>query len=132
MIGKSLLAAAALAATMTVAMPAQEARADVDVDIGIGFGGYVPGYHGGGYGYDYDYGYDHGYGYGHDYAYPVQRPHRISCGQGRRIVDSSGFNRVKPVDCQLPGYRYTAWKRGHKYTVRVNGRGHITGVSRIF
>jgi hypothetical protein len=128
MIGKSLLAAAALAATMTLAMPATEAKADVDVDIGIGFGGYVPGYYGGGYGHGY--GYDHDdYGYGH---YPVHRPKRISCGTGRRIVDNSGFNRVRAVDCDLPGYRYTAHKKGHKYMVRVNGRGVITGVNRVY
>ena len=126
MIGKSLIAAAAVAATMTFALPAQEARADIDVDIGIGFGGYVPGFYGGSYGHGY--GHDYGYGYG----YPVHRPHRISCAQGRRIVDRSGFNRVKAVDCQLPGYRYTAHRNGHRFVVRVNGRGHITGVSKIY
>jgi len=126
MIAKSLIAAAALAATMTLALPAQEAKADVDVNIGIGFGGYAPGYHSGGYGY----GYGHGYGYG--YGYPSKKPYRISCSTGRRIVDNAGFNRVKAVDCSLPGYRYTAHKRGHRYMVRVNGRGNITGVTRIY
>jgi hypothetical protein len=124
MIAKTLIAAAALAATMTFALPAQEAKADVDVDIGIGFFP-SPGY---GYGFD-DYGYqDSDYGLGY---YPDHRPHRISCGQGRRIVDRSGFRRVNPIDCELPGYRYTAWKRGQKFMVRVNGRGDITGVNRI-
>jgi hypothetical protein len=127
MIAKSLIAAAALAATMTLALPAQEAKADVDVNIGIGFGGYVPGYHSDGYGYGYGYGAGHGYGYG----YPSKKPYRISCSTGRRIVDNSGFNRVKAVDCSLPGYRYTAQKKGHRYMVRVNGRGNITGVTRI-
>jgi hypothetical protein len=125
MFAKSLIAFAALAATMTVALPAQDAKADVDVDIGIGFFP-GPGY---GHGFD-DYGYqDSGYGWGY---YPEHRPHRISCGQGRRIVDRSGFRRVKPVDCELPGYRYTAWKHGKKFMVRVNGRGNITGVNRIY
>ncbi len=128
MIAKSLIAAAALAATMTLALPAQEAKAEVDVNIGIGFGGYAPGYYGGGYGHDYGYDDDFGYGYGHR----PQRSHRISCGAGRRIVDNSGFNRVKAVDCSLPGYRYVAHKKGRKYMVRVNGRGNITGVSRIY
>jgi hypothetical protein len=131
MIAKSLIAAAALAATMTVAMPAPDAKADVDVDIGIGFGGYVPGYYGGGYGHGYDYGYDQDYDYGYGH-YPTHRPNRISCGTGRRIVDNSGFNRVKAVDCDLPGYRYTAHRKGHKFMVRVNGRGNITGVTRIY
>jgi hypothetical protein len=128
MIAKSLIAAAAVAATMTLALPAQEAKAGVDVNIGIGFGGYVPGHYAGGYGYGY--GPVHGYGYG--YGYPTRPPHHISCSTGRRIVDNAGFNRVKPVDCTLPGYRYTAHKKGHRYMVRVNGRGKITGVSRIY
>lgn len=133
MIAKSLFAAAAVAAAMTVAMPAPQAKADVDVDIGIGFGGFGPGYYAGGYGYSgYDddgYGYGDGYGYDH---YPRHRPHRISCSRGQRIVDDSGFHRVRPVDCSLPNYRYTAWKRGHKFMVRVNARGAITSVNRIF
>jgi hypothetical protein len=128
MIGKSLLAAAALTATMTLAMPMSQAKADVDVDIGIGFGGFVPGHYGGGYGHGYDDDYDYDYDYGH---YPVYQPRRISCNTGRRIVDNSGFNRVRAVDCDLPGYRYTARRNGQKYMVRVNGRGVITGVSRF-
>lgn len=129
MIAKTLIAAAAIAATMTFALPAQEAKADVDVNIGIGVfpaGGYGHGY---GYGFD-DYGYvDHGYGWGY---HSERRPYRISCGQGRRIVDRSGFNRVRPVDCELPGYRYSAWKHGKKFMVRVNGRGNITDIRRVY
>jgi len=124
MIAKSLIAAAAIAATLTMALPAQDAKADVDVTIGIGIGGFHPGY-----GYN-----DYGYGYGHGYpAYkPYSHSRNVSCSTGRRIVDRSGFNKVKAVDCTLPGYRYTAWKKGHKYMVRMNGRGHITGVRKIF
>jgi hypothetical protein len=135
MIGKTLIAAA-FAATFAVALPAPEAKADVDVDIGIGVvpgyyaGGYAGGYHGGygaGYGYGSGYGYGDGYGYGH-------RPHRnrISCGMGRNIVADAGFHRVKPVDCALPGYRYTARKNGHKYVVRVSGRGAIIDINRVY
>lgn len=135
MIAKSLIAAAAVAATLSVALPAEDAKADVDVTIGIGAGGYHSGY-----GYD-DYGYAPGYvhggydhGYDDDYGYGGYRPYRshISCGRGRNIVDNSGFNKVKPVDCSLPGYRYTAWKKGHKYMVRMNGKGNITDIRRIF
>jgi opacity protein-like surface antigen len=127
MMTKSLFAAAAVAVTMTVALPAQEAKADIDVDIDVGFGGFLPGYYY--YGYDNDDFYDGDYGYD---SHPVHRPYHISCSAGRRIVDRSGFNRVKAVDCELPGYRYTARKRGQKYMVRVNGRGVITSVSRIY
>lgn len=122
MIVKSLIAAAAIAATLTMALPAQDAKADVDVTIGIGIGGLHPGY-----GYN-----DYGYGYGYPAYKPYSHSRNVSCSTGRRIVDRSGFNRVKAVDCTLPGYRYTAWKKGHKYMVRMNGRGHITGVRKIF
>jgi hypothetical protein len=131
MIAKTLIAAAALAATITVAMPAQEAKADVDVNIGIGL------FPADGYGHGFDnYGYDDGYGYGDaDYGWGYHSEHRryrISCGQGRRIVDRSGFNRVRPVDCELPGYRYSAWKHGKKFMVRVNGHGNITDIRRVY
>lgn len=117
MIGKSLIAAAAVATTMVVALPATQAQAktNFDINIGLGFGGY-----GNGYGY--------GYGYGPTYYHKSY----ISCGKGRKIVNWSGFNKVKAVDCSLPGYKYTAWKKGHKYMVRVNGNGNITHVSKIF
>lgn len=131
MIGKTLIAAAAVAATFAVALPASEAKADVDVDIGIGIvpgGYYAGGYTGGGY-YQGGYDYDRAYGYGHGY-----RPYRkgISCGTGRNIVADAGFHRVKPVDCELPGYRYTARKNGHKFVVRVNARGNITDIRRVY
>lgn len=108
MITKSLIAAAAIASTMAVALPASQAQAgDVNIKIGVGFGG---GFHG-----------HYGYGPGH-----------ISCWKGGKIVDWSGFHNVKAFDCHLPGYKYTAWKNGHKFVVRVNGNGHITDVNKLF
>ena len=107
MITKSLIAAAAIASTMAVALPASQAQAgDVNIKIGVGFGG---GFHG-------------HYGYG---------PSHISCWKGAKIVDWSGFHNVKAFDCSLPSYRYTAWKKGKKYVVRLNGKGHITNVHKI-
>ena len=108
MITKSLIAAAAIASTMAVALPASQAQAgDVNIKIGVGFGG---GFHG-------------HYGYG---------PSHISCWKGAKIVDWSGFNNVKAIDCHLPGYKYTARKNGHKFVVRVNGYGNFTNVDMIF
>ena len=69
MIAKSLIAAAALATTMTLALPADEARADWDVNIGVGVGvgaGFYPGYYPG---YYPDY-------YGDD-VYPVYKKKHI-------------------------------------------------------
>ncbi len=116
MISKSLIAAAAVAASITAFAPAQQAQARTNIDIGIGFG----------FG-----GYDPGYGYGY---YPVYDPYlgAISCHKGKKIVKWSGYNNVQPVDCSLPGYKYTGWKWGHKYLVRVSGGGNITGVQMIF
>lgn len=118
MIAKSLFAAAAAATTMTIALPAGEAQAktNIDINLGLGFGG---GYYGGGYYGGY---YGGGY-YGH--------PGYISCRKGRNIVAWQGFRHVRAVDCSLPGYKYTAWKFGRKYLVRVNAHGYITHVSRI-
>ena len=131
LISKSLIAAAALATTFALALPASQAQAGVDVKIGIGLGGFFPGHYGHGhYGHGY---YGHG-NYGHGYykpGRPVYRPGAISCGTGRNIVDRSGFNKVKAVDCRLPGYKYTAWKKGHKFVVSVNRYGNISNVNRV-
>ncbi len=112
MIAKSLIAAAAIATTLGLALPASQAEAKTNFDISISFGagGFYPGY------------------------YPVyyNQPNHISCKKGRAIVDHSGFHNVNTVDCSLPGYKYTAWKKGHKFLVKVNGNGHITNVSKIF
>jgi hypothetical protein len=116
MIGKSLIAAAAVATTMTLALPASQAQAGVDINIGIGVGGF-PGY------------YDPGYPV-YNPGYPKYKNH-ISCKKGRNIVDNSGFNFVKAIDCSLPGYRYTAWKNGKKYVVSVNRWGNIYKVHKI-
>ena len=124
MFGKTVLTAAAVAATLTAALPASPAHADVDVDIGIGVGGYFPGYP--------VYGDDH---------YPEGRYHGgywhherrwMSCYRGAGIVDDAGFYRVRPLDCSAPNYAYTAWKRGTKFVVRVNSYGAITSIRRVF
>lgn len=119
MITKSLIAAAALAASVTAFAPAQQAQAGTNIDFTIGFGGYYPGY-----GYP-------GYGYGH---YPVYNRYYgpISCHRGKNIVAWSGFYNVRAVDCALPGYKYTAWRGRHEYLVKVNGGGNITRVQVIY
>jgi hypothetical protein len=120
MIGKTLIATAAVATALLAALPASEAKADVDVSIGIGIGGYYPGY----------YGYDGGYGGG--YGYWQREPRRVGCNRGANIVDNAGFYRVNPIDCSAPIYAYTAWKRGHKFVVRMNSFGNITSVRKVF
>ena len=114
MIAKSLIAAAALAASITAFAPAQQAQAGVDINVNLGFGGYYRGY---------------GYGY-----YPVNYRYYgpISCHKGKNIVAWSGFYNVRAVDCALPGYKYTAWRGQHEYLVKVNGGGNITRVEVIY
>ena len=109
MITKSILAVTAVTASLMAFTPAPEAQAGVDIDIRIG----APGY---GYGYPY---FDRRYG-------------RISCGTGRNIVSWRGFHKIRVVDCSLPNYKYTGWKNGHKYVVRVTGRGKVDNVHKIF
>ncbi len=114
MIAKSLIAAAALAASITAFAPAQQAQAGVDIIVNVGFGGHY-----------------RGYGYGH---YPVYNRYYgpISCQRGKNIVDRSGFYNVRAVDCALPGYKYTAWRGRHEYLVKVNGSGYITRAQVIY
>jgi hypothetical protein len=120
MITKSLIAAAAVAVSLTALSPVQQAQAktnfNFDIGVNLGGGGYYPGY---------------GYGYGG--GYPVYEPHYggISCKKGRKIVDWSGFHNVQAYDCSAPVYQYRAWKNGNKYRVRVNMNGNIIGVKKI-
>jgi hypothetical protein len=116
MIGKSLIAAAAVATTMAVAAPVQQAQAKVIINLGVG--AYGPGYY-------------PGYGYGG--YYPVYHPHYgISCNKGRKIVSWSGFHKVQPIDCSAPVYQYKAWKNGAPWRVQVSAGGHIINVKPLY
>ncbi len=113
MLAKSLIAIAATAFTLT-ALPMTQAQAS-NADINVGIGGYIgPGYVGGyvGTGYDDDYG-----------------PSAVSCSQARKIVRWNGFNNVKPLDCSAPSYRFSGWRDGNTYKIRVNSWGDITRIS---
>jgi hypothetical protein len=120
MITKSLIAAAAVAVSLTALAPVQQAQAGVHIDLNLG-GGFYPGY-----------GYGGGYGGGY---YPVIDPYfggGISCHKGKNIVKWSGFHNVNAFDCGKPVYQYMAWKFGHKYKVKVSMSGDIVGVKKIF
>jgi len=66
------------------------------------------------------------------YHRPAYRDDRISCRTGRRIVDRSGYNRVRVIECNGDTYTYAA-KRGSKhYRVRVDAfDGVIVGRNRL-
>jgi hypothetical protein len=119
MITKSLIAVAAVAASLTALAPVQQAQAKIHVDLNVGLYPY-----GGGYGY--------GGGY---YPVPVIDPYfggGISCHKGKNIVKWSGFHNVNAFDCGAPVYQYMAWKNGHKYRVKVSMNGNLFGVKKIF
>ncbi len=119
MIIKSLIATAAVAASLTAAVPAQQAEAKVHFDVNVGIGGY-PGFYPG-------YGYTGGY-------YPVVDPYYngISCNKGSKVVRWAGFHNVQAFDCSAPVYQYKAWKYGNPYKVRVNMSGNIINVKPLF
>lgn len=116
MFTKSIITAAA-AVTIAFAVPATVAQAKTNFDFNVNLGLMGPGY---------------GYGYGYGDYEPVYNYGAISCHKGRQIVKWQGFNKVKSIDCSLPGYKYSGWKFGHKYIVRVNGAGDITSVKKVF
>ncbi len=54
---------------------------------------------------------------------------RVSCRDGRRIVSSSGFRDVRPLDCGSRTLVYTARERGAPVEVTVSARsGQIVSV----
>jgi hypothetical protein len=109
---KSLIAATAVAAAVTMAAPVEQAQAktniDIDVNVGGGYGWY-PGYN----------------------PYPYKPYYGVSCHTARKIVRNHGFYNVNTVDCGKPVYQYVAWKFGQPYKVRVNLNGVIIGVRHL-
>jgi len=54
---------------------------------------------------------------------------RVSCGEGRSIVNDSGFNRVRTIECQGRNYTYAARRHGDSFRVALNSRtGEIVSV----
>ncbi len=112
MLTKSMIAIAAIAVAVT-ALPAgnAEAKSNVDINIGIGLGGYIgPGYGYGGYGY-YRPAYDDHYG--------------MSCSGARKVVKWHGFHKIRSLDCSAPTYRFSGWKGGNRYKIKVSSSGEI-------
>ena len=54
---------------------------------------------------------------------------RVSCGEGRAIVDDSGFYRVRTIECSGRTYTYAARRHGDVFRVALNSRtGEIVSV----
>jgi hypothetical protein len=138
MFAKSVIAAAAIAASAVALVPAEaNAKTNWDIHLGLGLPVYPV------------------------YEEPVyiERPVRVyrphveyryveprvryvqpryryvdrdmSCRYGKDVLHDAGFNSVDAYDCSAPTYGYTAWKRGGYYKVRVNYGGDIVSVRRI-
>jgi hypothetical protein len=136
MFAKSLVAAAAVAASAIAFVPAEaNAKTHWDVHIGVGVPAY-PIYEGPAYVYE--------------PAYPVYRPRyhyyeptytyeapryryveRSYCGEGARAVRDAGFRGVDAYDCSGPIFGYTAYRHGDLFKVRVNDSGDIVSVRQI-
>ncbi len=54
---------------------------------------------------------------------------RVSCGEGRAIINESGFNRVRTIECEGRNYTYAARRHGDTFRVAINSRtGEIVSV----
>jgi hypothetical protein len=103
------LAFAAAVALASFALPAQPALAKVNIYIGLPGLGYWNGP--GNYN-----------GYYRD---------RLTCAEGRRIVDRRGYNAVRAIDCSPRYYKYRARKNGRWNIVELDSRtGAIIRISR--
>src|SRR5688572_25801484 len=57
---------------------------------------------------------------------------RISCRDGRAIVDARGFNRVRTIECRGRIYTYLGRRHGDSFKVELNSRtGRIVDVDRV-
>lgn len=107
---KTTLIAGALSLGVVLASPTGPAQADADIGIGIGLGG---GYH------------DPG-----PYYWPARSG--ISCRQGVRIVNSAGYRRVRPIDCNGSEYTYYGFRGDRLYKITVRSKnGNIRKVQRV-
>lgn len=115
---KSLMIAGSVAVSaMLMTGSGAEAKTRVGIYFGVPFYDYQPGP-----GWRY---YD-GYGW-YDYRrhgdFRRYNRARMSCGEARRLVDRSGFNRVRTIECSGPTYTFRAVnRRGNVVRVYVNAR----------
>lgn len=133
---KTLAVAGFSAAAIALGAGAADARTKLRIGVGIGDDCTLYGdcyYGGGGYGvYDGDDGtyrrrhrprYDD---YDDDYG-------RLSCGEARRLLRRQGFYWVRPDDCSGRRYRFTGWRDGEPFSIRVSARsGRVVSVRPLY
>ena len=102
LMSKTGIAVAIIAGVLAVTGTAPPAEAKTKIGIWIG----IPGF-------------DYWNGPG---VYRGRYRHRLTCAEGRRIVDRRGFNSVKATDCTPRYYHYKARRSGKWYTVNFDSR----------
>ena len=100
LLSRSALAAVVVASALAISPPAAKAHTKVNIWIGL------PGFT-----------YWRGPG-----RYNGRYRDRLTCGEGRRIVDHSGYNSVSATDCVPRNYHYRARKNGLWYIIRLDAR----------
>jgi hypothetical protein len=114
---KSLMIAGSIALSALAMTTGADAKTRVGIYFGVPF-------------YDYQVGpgwrYYSGYGwydYGRYGTFHNRNSGWISCGEARRMVDRSGYDRVRTVECSGRTYTFRALnRRGNPVTVYVNAR----------
>lgn len=114
---KSLMIAGSIALSALAMTTGADAKTRVGIYFGVPF-------------YDYQVGpgwrYYSGYGwydYGRYGTFHNRNSGWISCGEARRMVDRSGYDRVRTVECSGRTYTFHALnRRGNPVTVYVNAR----------
>ena len=99
-LSRGALVALAVATAMSFTAPAAEAKTKVHIWIGLG-------------------GFPYWYGPG---VYHGRYRDRLTCNEGRHIVDHRGFNAVNAIDCVPRVYHYKAKRSGKWYTVALDAR----------
>ncbi len=109
---KKFFLASALAATLAMGLPvAADAATKVKIYLGVPHYGYQVGP---------DYRFREGYGWYRPVA--GYNRGRLSCGEARSRVRSSGFRNVATIECQGGTYTFEATRRGRDVRVYVNSR----------
>lgn len=114
---RKLLFAGTVALSALAISPAAEAKTTFQLYFGVPFYSQqvAPGWR-----------YYPGYGWYDHRRYGDVRRHfrgRLTCSQARRLVDRSGYNRVRTIECNGATYTFRAVnRRGHRVTVYVNSR----------
>jgi hypothetical protein len=111
MLRTTLIAAMALAAAL-IALQPTSAAADTNFDFYFGIDPYQQ------------------WPRTHDRRYYDER---ITCRQARRILRRHhGYHDITTVDCLGDSFKFRAWKRGHKYRIKINAwTGQVTSVRRL-